>query len=77
MRVEIADDQWHQGHDQGLQLGVAQVAGGDEQELCRPAVQRMGVYEVGVFRDDRPLLAVGMLDDVDVLGAVAGGRSRV
>ena len=74
MGLKLPDDRRDEGHHQSFQVPVADIPGRDEQEASRPGVQDVGIDEVGVLGHDRPLIAVGRIDNLLVAGSVPGGQ---
>jgi hypothetical protein len=58
IRLQFANDVRDQWDRQRFQVPVADVAGGDQQELRGAAVEEVRVDEVCVFRDDDALFLV-------------------
>jgi len=77
-RPELDETDLLEGADDGVEvfvdeLIVGDVAGGDDEEPARGAVQEVAVAEVSVLGDDDPVLGVCELGDRSIGGPVAVG----
>jgi hypothetical protein len=59
VRLEFTDDIGYERDHQGLQVPVADVARGNEQQLGRATLEEVPVHEVGILADYHLLLLVG------------------
>lgn len=77
VRLECGNDPFEILFEDTKQLVVVDIAGGDQQEFVRFAVDQMGIAKVCIFRYNNPLLGQENLVDDRIRRAIAKGRSRV
>jgi hypothetical protein len=71
VRIESTDDNLEIILEQSLQLFVAYVAGGNQEQFVRLMKQQQHVDEVFILADDRALLSHGQLVNQGVPGAIS------
>ncbi len=73
-RVKAFRDSFQIRDEQNFKLGVADVAGGNEEQFVGAAAQQERIDEIGVFSDYGIALALIKLVEDSVGGAIAEGQ---
>lgn len=74
--VEGIGDQCQVGLEQGEQIIVSDIAGGDHEEPAGKVLQEVAVAEIPVLRDHHAVLTIGDVRQIAVGGAIAVRQVR-
>jgi hypothetical protein len=74
MGLELLDNIWDKWHHHRFQIAVADVPGGNEQQLGGPALKKVRIHEIGVLGHHGTLIPIGNVVDLFVGRPVCVGQ---